>query len=216
MKKMLNIIVLSVVSISFTSCARYSARPLCELSITTNKNNIGIAAKAFSAEESKSYLGKNLLKKGIQPVQLYIENNSDQTYVFDPYNVGLTLAAAEDVADKIHSSTLARTAISSAISFLLLPPALMMSDTPGSSEALSLIATGGVLSIPIAQGTSSAIANGKIDRDYAGKGAKVVKIAPHEALNCVIFVYESHYRNHFDVHLKNEQTEQLLTLKTNI
>ena len=78
-----------LLSISFcSSCASYRASTLSLLSVETlpNSQNVGgelsVIAKAFNKQECKRYLDRDVLAEGYQPIQLYIQNNSEKPYLF--------------------------------------------------------------------------------------------------------------------------------------
>lgn len=222
MKRFFNIFLTGLVGISLVSCAHYSAQPLCDLSIATKQHGIGIAAKALLPEESKKYLGKNLLSKGIQPIQLYIENDTDSDYIFDPKDTNLTLIPPEVVSKQFALNTGGRLAGT----VLALP--LMLLGASATAFALGEIthnpnigamwvpASVGVLATPIIVASSSAHHNDKVDRDYMAKNAKRVIIQPHTSFNCILFVSEQHKPKQLKLSIAEEPSGIHIDLKTDL
>lgn len=51
------------------------------------EKGVHIQAKAYNSKESQLYLSRNLHRKGVQPVQVTIQNNSGQIYILSSYGV---------------------------------------------------------------------------------------------------------------------------------
>ena len=71
-------------------------------------NTIQVVAKAYTPEESTKFLNKNLLRKGYQPVQITIQNNSSQEYSLSSGSVGLPTASPSKVTMKLMQSAIPR------------------------------------------------------------------------------------------------------------
>ena len=146
-----------------------------------------VAAKAFNKVDCKKYLGRNVLSKGYQPVQIIIKNNSSKNLIFSLDNVSLPCARTEEVAARVHTSTAGRATAYGAGSLFLWP-----------------------LAIPaIVDGVKSAEANESLDSDYHAKTAKSQLLVPSSKLNGLIFVPVESYRNTFTVTLIDQDTREL-------
>lgn len=173
-------------------CARYHAASLPTVSSeilydTKPVDGMLIAAKAFSHAECMRYLDRDLIKKGYQPIQLYIENVSDRTYLFSTERVTLALASPEDVAKKVHSSTLGRIT---------------------GYGAAAIFATPLFLIPAVVDGLQSSRSNEALDHDFALKAAKDQLIPPFSHSNMLLFVPTESMQDFFAVTLLDEETSK--------
>ena len=112
-------------------------------------------------------------------MQLYIQNNTKNAYVFSLNHVSLSVARPEVVAEKVHTSTVGR-AVGYGTGALFLWP----------------------LAIPaIVDGVKSAKANEALDADFDAKCAKDQIIPMHSHLNKVLFVPRGEFNSSFTITL---------------
>lgn len=178
-----------IATLSLTSCASYRASTLTPLSetTTTSKANISISAKAFNKADSKEYLGRDVLAKGYQPVQLYIQNNSNASYLFSLNRLGLSCARSEEVANRVHTSTVGRVVGYSAAAFF----------------------TCGLFVIPaIIDGIKSSNANESLDADFSAKTARDTVIGPYCHFNKILFVPVKDYNSSFKLTLVEQSSNK--------
>ena len=69
---------------------------------------IAVSAKAITNEESKRYFGHDLISRGVQPLQLMIQNNTSNEYSLCPSSVDLDRVEASKVAFKVTKSAIPR------------------------------------------------------------------------------------------------------------
>lgn len=69
---------------------------------------IAVSAKAINAQESKRYFGHDLISRGVQPLQLMIQNNTSNEYSLCPSSVDLDRVEASKVAFKVTQSSIPR------------------------------------------------------------------------------------------------------------
>ena len=168
-RKLISIICLPLMAL--TSCASYKATSLGNLSseIMTSPSTsekVLFGARAFTKEDCRRYLDRNVISKGYQPIQVYIQNNSDASYNFSLDRIGLPCVRSDEVADTVHTSTVGR-AVGYGVGALFLWP----------------------LAIPaIVDGIKSSEANTSLDNDFSDKTAKNQIIHPYSTLNKIIFV----------------------------
>lgn len=181
--------------LSFLSgCASYSATALSSLSseafcygssATQNKDVI-IVAKAFNKTDCKRFLDRNVMSKGYQPIQLYIQNNSDKNYLFSLSRISLPHVSPQEVAETVHTSTVGR-ALGYGVGGLILWP----------------------LVIPaVVDGMKSAEANDALDIDFHAKTAGDQIIARHSSFNKLIFVPRNAYTPSFHITLLEDTPDQ--------
>jgi hypothetical protein len=148
----------------------------------TSEEPVAVLAKAYDKADCKRYLDRNVISKGYQPVQIYIQNNSDKNYVFSMDRVSLPCARADEVAETVHTSTVGRI-VGYGLGALVLWP----------------------LVIPaIVDGLKSSEANASLDNDFAAKTAREQVIYKHSHLNKLIFVPLSDYQQNFNITLMDD------------
>lgn len=188
-----------IINVALTSCASYRATALNNLSpdlISTTKTkhreDVVVCAKTFDKCDCKKYLDRDVIACGYYPVQLYIENNSNRDYAFSLSRVSLPCARPEEVAEKVHTSTVGRAAGYGAAAFF----------------------TCGLFVIPaIVDGVKSSNANAALDSDFCAKAARDQIVYQHSHTNMLIFVPASAYQSTFTVTLLDQGTNQAKTFR---
>jgi hypothetical protein len=186
--------------IFLSSCASYHAASLNTLSSDVvhsnswDQSDIVVVAKAFNKGDCKRYLDRDVIAEGYQPVQLYIENNSDKNYIFSLSRVSLPCAAPEEVAEKVHTSTVGR-ATGYGVGALFLWP----------------------LAIPaIVDGVKSSQANDALDIDFSSKAARDQIIQSHSYFNKLLFVPTNEYQPSFNLTLMDQKSnKKTITVRVN-
>ena len=90
-------------------CATFNPRPLSEVAFherveTQTENKIRVSAAVLSAKETEAAFGLPLYKKGIQPIWLEIENNTQHRMWFLPMGLDRNYFAPFEVAYMHHSA----------------------------------------------------------------------------------------------------------------
>jgi len=197
MKKQLSLLALAI---GLAGCASYESQPLSNLTLETvlpsqKKGEIVAVAKTFDKSECKRYLDRDVIAQGYQPVQLFIQNDTDKNYIFSLNRMSLPFARSEEVADKVHTSTVGRAVGYGAAALVIWPFAIPA----------------------IVDGVKSAQANDNLDVDFSMKTARDQTIAPHSYLNKIVFVPSGQYQSQFTVTLIDQQTNEpkILNLSAN-
>lgn len=190
---------IAVSLVLLAGCASYRAAPLNSLSsqilpVTTNsKDDVLVIAKAFSKQDCKRYLDRDVIAKGYQPVQIFIQNNSDKHYAFALNRISLSCARPEEVAEKVHTSTVGRATGYGVASLFLWP-----------------------LAIPaVIDGVKSSQANESLDNDFSSKAAIDQTIQPHAYFNKIIFVPVNEYQSTFAMTLIDQASNTKKTFNVN-
>jgi len=175
-------------------CAKYKAMPLPQLSHYAGKHGVSLAHKAFNVTESKMYLGRDVLKKGYQPVQITITNTTDHTYQVSQSSLSMPVANADFVAQKAHTNTTGR-----AVGY-------------GTAAVLSC----GLFAIPaIVDGIGSSKANEQLDMDYSAKMLRLDGvIRPHSTVSGVVFVPRGAYTGDFTFTVVDTDSNKKLVLSS--
>jgi hypothetical protein len=190
-KKILFIFIALTFSLSLTSCASYSASPLGNLSpdliLTAPKNDgISVVSKTFTRDDCNRFLDRDVISQGYQPIQIFIQNDSDKNYIFSLNRLTLPVARPEEVAEKVHTSTVGR-AVGYGVGALFLWP----------------------LAIPaVVDGVKSSNANTALDHDFAAKAARDQVIFPRSRLNAIIFVPVHAYQRSYTLTLIDQDSQQ--------
>jgi hypothetical protein len=173
-------------------CAKYKAQPLPRLNHASSKHGVSLEYKALNVAESKMYLGRDLLKKGYQPVHVSIFNNTNRSYQVTPSSFSMPVANADVIAQKAHTNTTGR-----AVGY-------------GTVAVLSC----GLFAIPaIVDGVGSAKANEQLDMDYSAKMLRLDSvIRPHSTANGIIFVPRGAYNGDMTVTLADTESGEKLVL----
>ncbi len=189
----------SALLILMTSCASYTASPLSSLSSElglfqssdgTIKNDLFITARAFNRADCKRFLDRDVIAEGYQPVQLFIHNSSDKEFLFALDRVGVSLARSEEVADRVHTSTIGRAA-GYGIGALFLWP----------------------LAIPaIVDSIKSANANDALDIDFSAKTARDQVIFRRSSFNKILFIPTNEYQSNFTLTLIDQASNEPQTM----
>ncbi|MBS0615883.1 MAG: hypothetical protein JSR58_04960 [Verrucomicrobia bacterium] len=183
---------MAVLAALVAGCASYDASPLSSLSgdaimqKASSNNEVVAVAKAFDKSDCKRYLDRDVIREGYQPVQLYIENPSEKNYVFALSRVGLPLARSEEVAERVHTSTVGR-AVGYGVGGLFLWPLLIPA---------------------VVDGIKSSDANQQLDRDFMAKTAKDQVLTARSHMNTIVFVPREAYQSKFSITLIEEGSLQ--------
>jgi hypothetical protein len=175
--------------LTLTSCAKYKPHSLTKpTNPVIQKNNIKTTAQRLSAADCRYYFSRNVLKKGYQPVQLYVKNQSNQTVVLDTSSINMQLENKDHVASRLHLDTTQRV-VGWGIGGLFLWPLL----------------------IPAAvEGINTPQANKSLDEDFESRVLDMnskITIKPQATLNSVFFVRKENISDKLHFDLKNTKTK---------
>lgn len=186
---------LIVSSLFLGGCAHYDVQPLHKLlSIVPNQSEdaVSFSYQVFDKSACKRFLDRDVLAAGYQPIQITIVNNSDNNIEFSKVRFSLPYVSAEEIAHKVHTSTLARAAGYGVGSLFLWP-----------------------LAIPaVVDGVSSSNANSKLDEDFARKELRDQIINPHNSINGLIFVPRESFSSDFTITLVDTTNNETFELSS--
>ncbi len=183
---------ISLISSLFTSCARYHAQPLTRQYLKQDRvasQPVVVNVKKFSSEDSIHFLGRDVIQKGFQPIQITVNNNSDRFLIFAKDGVELTTATPEEVAKSVETSTVGR-ATGYGIAALIIWPFLIPA---------------------IVDGVKSAKANDQLMRDYLNKTIDRLEILPHTTVTGVVFVPVKQMKDDFAITMIDRDTAEKLS-----
>jgi len=152
-----------------------------------SEGNVSIAARAFTKADCKRYLKRDVIRKGYQPVQIYIENDTDISYLFSTSRVTLPTVPPEEVSKQLHTSSASRIARHGGATLLASP----------------------LFAVPVVvDGFKSSEANEILDRNFLAKAARDCVIPPHSHANMILFVPRESFQKTFSITLIDEKTNK--------
>ena len=169
-------------SLMLTGCASYKANDLSALDPFAVRNyaeidGVRIGCKVFSKGDCLTYLDRDVIAKGYQPIQLTFENTTNKTYVFSSKKISIPCTNTQEVAQSVYTSTLGRVV---GYSLLILPA--------------------------IVDGVKSMNANAKLNEDFHEKAREHFIIPPGSYQKTLVFVPRAHYHPIFDLTLLEQET----------
>lgn len=158
--------------------------------------NVSIRAKALRDFECAGFFDNRMIDKDVQPIQIYIQNNSDTFYVLDGASISVPLLGKRRVGAVLYKNILARSVVwvlgTIAFSWELFLP-ILLADTIFSMQA-----------------------NKNIKSDLesiALRPKEKVVLAPASRVHKIFFVDTSDYHHHFSITLTKEQGEGELVFR---
>lgn len=206
-KRITGFFLLAAICFTFSGCANYSAVALNDLSTlqtpmlgsslvastetsdlspnsadeqvmkSTPKSGVQMFAKIFDEEDCKRYLGRNVLAKGYQPVQILLKNTSGKSFAVAPERLNLQQASVDEVARSVHTSTAKRVAWYS-VAGLFLSPFIIPA---------------------VVDGIKSSQANQYLDQDYQKKSLKTQILQPYSQISSIVFVPDHSFNEARDI-----------------
>lgn len=165
--------------------ARYKAATLVELvsALQEPENTVSFSYKVFTKADCKKYLGrKKIIRKGYQPVQITLVNNTSHSFNFSLGAFSFPCISAEEMAERMDFSTTKRMA-GWGVGSLFFSKSFLL---PTAIEA-----------------TVSGKESAKLQKDFIKKGLSNTVIKPYDVLNGLIFVEKSSFNPHFSFTLRN-------------
>jgi len=191
---------LTAIFILTTSWDRYQFHPLKPVTVellptfSLNHSQVNIVAKALSSDESKQNFGHDLISRGIQPLQLSIQNNTPNEYSLCPSSVDLPHVKASKVAFKVTKSTIPRGIAYKIASFFFWP--FMIPSTIDSIRVLSH--------------------HHHLKKDFKAKSLKDEVVAPYSTFHRVLFVPREGFEETFKVTLIDLDTLEPTEFNTTV
>ncbi len=153
-----------------------------------------IFARAITPDESKRYFGHDLISRGVQPLQLMIQNNTSEEYSLCPSSIDLDRVEASKVAFKVTKSAIPRAIAYRVASLLFWPFAI-----PSTIDSIRV-----------------ATHHNKLKRDLKAKAVKDEVIAPYTTFHRILFVPVQKFKEVFKVTLIDLDTLQPMEFNTTV
>jgi len=192
-KQLLGVTVLCGLSLMLIpGCADYKAVPLRRLGSQISRDSenpcVSFDYLIFNKIDCKKYLGRDVIAKGFQPVQITFTNNSDKSFIINPSNFSLPCVDPYEVAKKVHYSVVNRV-VGYGVGALFIWP----------------------LAIPaVIEGINAPKANQQLDEDYDHKIVQSQVLKPFSIVNGLIFVPKDSFNPEFTFTLVGKQDNKSL------
>jgi hypothetical protein len=172
--------IFAILTSSVNFKASYFTPHSFEQSVFDHENKLVVTSKAYTVEDSKKHLKKNLIKFGFQPVQITIHNNTSHSYSIASSGVEIPVATAADIVSKV-----ARSAIPRAIGF----------------KAASLLFWPFNIASTI-DGLKGLKDNAKLRRDLSARSFKGGEtILPYSIVSRVLFIPAGKFKSLFNIQM---------------
>ncbi len=190
-------VMLGIILLGLSGCAKYKARPLSQLtdiaSAGVDDDSVSMAYRVFDLADCKKYLDRDVIAAGYQPIHISISNNSNHPMHFSRRNLSLVTVDPADVAEQVHTNTTAR-AMGYGFTAIFLWP----------------------FAIPaIVDGIGSAQANERLDVDFDRKSLHDQLINPFETIHGLVFVPLDSYKSDFQIALSESTNYRPFVLSAN-
>lgn len=180
-------------------CAHYNARPLKKLAPSASphikERFVSVSYRLYDKNDCEKYLGrKDILKKGYQPIQFTITNNTKKTLYISNDSFSFTSTPAHVVAKKVHTDTTGRVLAYGIPGMLFMWPFLVPA---------------------VVDGIGSSRANAELDEDFDNKEIEDAQIQPFSTANGVVFTPLKSFKDNFSITLTDIQSNKPIILKSN-
>jgi len=202
LKKLFPIGLLGLTSIFLltTGWSRFQSHPLKPVTsdllptFALNHTKLSVVAKAMSPEESQQNFGHDLISRGVQPLQLSIQNNTSNEYSLCPSSVDLPRIEANKVAFKVTKSAIPR-GVAYKIASIFFWPFMV----PSTIDSIRVITH-----------------HQHLKKDLMAKSVKQEVVAPYSTFHRVLFVPKEEFKDTFKVTLIDLETLEPTELDTTI
>ncbi len=179
-----------------TSMETYKERSLggltsTEAAFSKEAQGLNVVAKTYTPGESRSFLQRNLIKSGYQPIQITVQNNTSNSYNLSAEGISMPTASAGKVAGSVSKKALPR-GIALKIASLLFWPFMIPSTIDGIITLKTHIS---------------------LHKDFSAKSVKEKQeiVAPYSTYNRVIFVPLKQLKDTLTVTLIDQDSDEHLS-----
>jgi hypothetical protein len=183
--------------------------------VTTNVDTITFEYKILNKKECKRlFKTKKILKKGYQPIQITLTNHSDHAIVVSPKGLNIPTIPADTVLTALHKNGFARgvpLGLVGVAAGLPLPMALLLPPVVAAVSGLCVITffTAGIFA-----GVGARMYNKKITI-IADLELQSEVVLPHTAITGIVFIKSDSLISDVTLLVKNQNSQELLTLSSN-
>jgi|SRR5580700_11119943 hypothetical protein len=191
---------LSSIFLLTTGWSRYQHHPLMPVAtellptFALDQSQVSVIAKAMDSNESKQNFGHDLISRGIQPLQLSIQNNTSDAYSLCPSSVDLPSLSASKIAFKVTKAAIPRAVAYKVASFFFWP--FMIPSTIDSMRTFSH--------------------HQRLKKDLRAKSIRKEVVPPYATFHRVLFVPKEEFTETFTVTLIELETLEPVELHTTV
>lgn len=159
-----------------------------------------ITATVYNSSASKKYLDNDLLSYGYQPIQITVQNNTENTFLFSKKGIDLPTASSKEIVSLITLGALPRAIAFKIVSFFFWP--FIIASTIDTIRTLKI--------------------HGRLKRDFEARSVKENKeaIPPYATVHRVLFVpikeYRSSFKKNVFVKLQDAESKSMYAFPINI
>lgn len=157
------------------------------------QSTVAVTVKTYTSEESRAFLGRDLLSRGIKPIQITVQNNTPNSYILSASGIDLTTYPSNQVAMKITKEAIPRS-VAFKVAGMIFWPFMI----PGTIDSIQTFK-----------------AHKRLKKEYSVKAVGQDPVVPYSTINRIIFVSDEKYKETFDVALYNKETKQPLYFHMN-
>jgi hypothetical protein len=159
-------------------------------------NQVIVVAKAYTKEECKANLHRDLLDRGYRPIQVTVQNNTSRFYSFSEESVSLRCTHPRHVALKVSARAIPRAIGYRVASFLFWP--FMIPSTIDSIRTYK--------------------AHKDMKKDFTAKGVKEKEeiILPYSTVTRILFIKDKDFQEDFTVSLMDFKTDELTNYRCHL
>lgn len=159
-------------------------------------DGVTLQVRAISGQESKELFGRNVIKKGLQPLQIFLYNNTPYNQVWRPSYIDLPLSSSREISKRVKRDTALWVAAIWIPIYVYVAPVLTIYGAPLTALYLS--------------------------KQNKKRGKKVeanalnhtpMHIPPYERVSKFIFIPREEYKKDFEIRLFNEDKKKLITFE---
>lgn len=226
------VIPIALLTVLFLYRAQYMVKPLPKIENSPGNTGIAMMHKKYTQEECLMYLGREkIIKKGYQPLQLSIANQTSNSYIFSASSLSLPTVSEECVTNEFKTASLIRFFIAYpiigifagllgciiAVSMIFLHPLFNPKFAWLMSVKIMLLVCALIISTArtIYMARSYSI-HKKLEIDYKTKSfPKETIIRPGQSINGIVFVPNESFCDSFTVTINNMQSNEAVVLHAN-
>lgn len=159
-------------------------------------NEVHVVAIAYTKQECKANLHRDLLDRGYRPIQVTVQNNTSHLYSFSEESVSLRCTHPRHVALKVSAKAIPRAIGYKIASFLFWP--FMIPSTIDSLRTYK--------------------AHKDMKKDFTAKGIKEKEevILPYSTISRILFIKEKDFQEDFTVSLIDKKSEELTNYRCHL
>lgn len=201
MKKNKFVIAILSLALFATGCSRvsYEAQPLETIKAKPKEEErVSVLYKPLTKKECLHYLDRNWQKKGVQPVQIAIENHTDNPMRFSQEGISLPTYDLETIKTHAHVNTQVKALGIGAPSLTMVTLGLVgLAFAPATFGLTGILLPIGVGGIGLKAASNMVKSDRSLDQDYETKYLHDGVVPPHAIVEGIIFIPRRQFSQKF-------------------